>query len=59
MAQAKKTSTTRGRKSTANSRNNSRKSEPMDVAIRNEIVLIALFALAVLWNCRSIWKYGQ
>ncbi len=28
MAQAKKTSTTRGRKSTANSRNNSRKSEP-------------------------------
>ncbi len=47
MAQAKKTSTTRGRKSTANSRNNSRKSEPMDVAIRNEIVLIALFALAV------------
>lgn len=47
MAQARKSSTTRGKKRTTNSRNNSRKSEPMDVAIRNEIVLIALFALAV------------
>ena len=44
MAQARKSSTTRGKKRTTNSRNNSRKSEPMDVAIRNEIVLIALFA---------------
>lgn len=47
MAQARKNSTTRGKKRTTNSRSNSRKSEPMDVAIRNEIVLIALFALAV------------
>lgn len=47
MAQTGKSSTARGKKRTTNSRNNSRKSEPMDVAIRNEIVLIALFALAV------------
>lgn len=53
MAQAKKSSTGRGRQSSrkksAGSRayQNKRKSEPMDVAIRNEIVLIILFALAV------------
>ncbi len=59
MAQARKNSTGRGSSSagkrnsgrgnnqrrTTNSRNH--KSEPMDVAIRNEIILIALFAVAV------------
>lgn len=39
MAQTRKSSTGKGKKRT--------KSEPMDVAIRNEIILIALFALAV------------
>ena len=47
MAQTRKNSTAKGKKRTTNSRNNSRKSEPMDVAIRNEIILIALFALFV------------
>lgn len=48
MAQTRKSSTSKGKKRTTNSRNNNvRKSEPMDVAIRNEIILIALFALAV------------
>ncbi len=47
MAQTRKNSTGKGKRKTTNSRNNVRKSEPMDVAIRNEIVLIALFALAV------------
>lgn len=47
MAQTRKSSTGKGKKKTTNSRNNVRKSEPMDVAIRNEIILIALFALAV------------
>lgn len=61
MAQAKKSSTGRSsnsatrrssgrgsyQKKTTNSRSNARKSEPMDVAIRNEIVLIALFAVAI------------
>lgn len=48
MAQTRKNSTNKGKKRTTNSRNNNvRKSEPMDVAIRNEIILIALFALAV------------
>lgn len=61
MAQTKKSSTGRNsssgqRKSTSRSksnqkassaRNNSRKSEPMDTAIRNEVFLIVLFAVAV------------
>lgn len=47
MAQSRKSNTARGKKRTNSPRNNSRKSEPMDVAIRNEILLIALFALAV------------
>lgn len=59
MAQTRKNSSGRGgsttgkrnsgkgnnQRRTVNSRNN--KSEPMDVAIRNEIILIALFAVAV------------
>lgn len=47
MAQTRKSNTAKGKKRTTNSRNNSRKSEPMDVAIRNEIILIALFALSI------------
>lgn len=54
MAQTRKNSTGRGssnagRRNSGNSGkgNNQRKSEPMDVAIRNEIILIALFAVAV------------
>ncbi len=56
MAQTKRNNsgrknTTSGRRNTAsNSRNNTqrnRQSEPMDAAIRSEIVLIALFAVAV------------
>ena len=57
MAQAKKSSAGRSgsgtrKKSTGSragqrSRSNTKKSEPMDVAIRNEIFLILLFALAV------------
>lgn len=48
MAQTKKRSKSSSKGRTNNSRNkNVRKSEPMDVAIRNEIILIALFALAV------------
>lgn len=57
MAQAKKSSAGRSgsgtrKKSTGSragqrSRSNTKKSEPMDVAIRNEIFLILLFALAI------------
>ena len=51
MAQTRKKSTGRstsaGRKSTKGRTSQKRKSEPMDVAIRNEILLIVLFAVAV------------
>ncbi|MDE7331724.1 MAG: DNA translocase FtsK [Lachnospiraceae bacterium] len=51
MAQTRKKSTGRsgssGRKSTRGRTPQKRKSEPMDVAIRNEILLIVLFAVAV------------
>ncbi len=51
MAQTRKKSTGRstsaGRKSTKGRSSQKRKSEPMDVAIRNEILLIVLFAVAV------------
>lgn len=61
MAQTRKSSTGRGTSSsrkksnsksksnqkTSSSRNYSRKSEPMDTAIRNEVFLIVLFAVAV------------
>ena len=51
MAQTRKKSTGRsgstGRKSTRGRASRKRKSEPMDVAIRNEILLIVLFAVAV------------
>lgn len=61
MAQTKKSNNSRGSSSgqkrnssgsrsyqkTSRNRNNSRKSEPMDTAIRNEVFLIVLFAVAV------------
>ena len=61
MAQTKKSNNTRSNSSgqkrnnsgsrsyqkTSSARNNSRKSEPMDTAIRNEVFLIVLFAVAV------------
>lgn len=48
MAQTKKNSKSKAKTRTTSSRGkNVRKSEPMDVAIRNEIILIALFAFAV------------
>ena len=62
MAQTKKSNSTRStssgqkrnssgsrnyQRTGSSSRNNSRKSEPMDIAIRNEVFLIVLFAAAV------------
>lgn len=48
MAQTRKNSKSKAKTRTTSSRGrNVRKSEPMDVAIRNEIILIALFAFAV------------
>ena len=53
MAQTKKSNSSRGQsknsyqKKTTASRNNTRRSEPMNTAIKNEIFLIALFAVSV------------
>lgn len=47
MAQTRKNNNTKKRTQTQNRNHNQRHSEPMDVAIKNEVILIALFALAV------------
>lgn len=47
MAQKRTNYNTKKRTATQNGKRNQRKSEPMDVAIKSEVILIALFALAI------------
>lgn len=47
MAQKRTNYNTKKRTAAQNRKRNQRKSEPMDVAIKSEVILIALFALAI------------